>query len=438
MPNKSRKGQSKNNRTTKSKKATNKNDRTLDRQAMLPRTVAAVQNNLQRPQNNRMRPMLGPSNIDMAYAHCRLDPFMSAAGASIPDASPVKRLVVDYVTRSTITQTLAGDFDILITPTLPNAAMVKPRVTNSITLDGSLLIDTTPSTMSLDGVGWFQSNVYPEWATYAAASPTIDMASLRPIAGAKARLITVGWRITYIGAPLTASGMISATETAWSKVGGIVQNQETINVVNSSGVIAGNLPDAIYVQQGSLGQIVAGGRTRGTVSNRVDQGMSGVLKVNDVQADWKEMPVQAFYIGASPSSNSVSSTAVVAALTNRTYGSTAFWDDRFNPTHIRITGAAAGSNFILETITCIEVEPDPNTLYSKIATVRTHPKPLTSDIVEKVIATEAIARPLAAPSLFNKFMTFVSSASKAVAPFTGPVGPIFGAVSSITEAIANL
>lgn len=347
-----------NNQPIKSKR---KNKRVTKRLARRRK----IRRNLFKPkgQINKAIRSMPMNSMEKAYAMCRLNPFKSLGKSlGIPDGSDVKRILMDHRMINTFTIGDSGSVRIAITPAIPS----------SVWWQGDSTTKLNGATFSFNTTPLFRCIVQPEWRDLPC--------NLEDLAGhynpamaifnsTKARIVTVGWNLTYTGTSLDNSGgmIINAQQLT---MGNTIPNTTSFTIVNSqSGSNKGFNPSQILLR--ILNDKPSFGYSNNNETNTIalQRGAHGILRHSANEYEWCDV-----------SNNMVipawASDETISALTSQEYGTestighwphVASFDPSWVSTLINIQGAKPGATFMLDTIYCVEYCPSPSSTVFAIA-----------------------------------------------------------------------
>lgn len=414
-------------------------------------TLNGVANRLLRTTRNKGRDGCGSSGLLPPYIHCRLNPFHSVGSPGIPDGTSVRRVIFDHRSRSVVQCNGTTPLDIQFVPALPCGALYRSSssaTTAQWIVDGSNVIDPNIVTGSAVAtaagmIGWVQGNLYPEWTALALHAPGADHANDTPIPSSRARVVSMGWKISYIGQPMQASGYYYATRTPVDLIGAPHLNGDPVLVYSTGATIAQTTyaVDAAWIQLMS-NTAPANAATNHQNSDRIDVGASGVLRAN-AQPDWKIMPRQ-MWIPVPQSASSINNLyGYCDSIAGSNYGALRFWDDRFDPTTVRIQGMTAGTSLLVETVICVEYEVDVNNILSRIAAPAVRNTPQLVNDTERILAEMPICEKLVdIDKPYNTAIKTLGNAARQTAKLAklvpGPVGIAAGTVDSLIDLFGNM
>lgn len=411
-----------------------------------PYTIGTISNNLL--QRKSLKKHMGSSKdyIGSPYLHCRTNPFCSTGSTGIPDGSSIRRVVFDHQSRSVLTCLGTSTVDIQFVPCIPYGALYRTTATqaNTWTVDGGNLQDpniTAANTIStaFGNIGWVPGNCYPEFLRTRLDNPAGDNYANYPVPAARARVVSMGFKITYIGQPTMASGYYFATSQPAKFTTAIQLNPEVLNVYSVGSTLAAtaNTIGSVYYRGMNNTSIPLGGMPT-QYSNRIDVGATGVLKASAVP-DYKPVSRQPFYVCFDGPGAATTLTSALDSIPATDYSAIKFWDDRFDPTTIRIQGMTSGTSLLVETVICVEYEVDSNSILSRVAEPTNRNMPLEVNTIEKVLSNLPVARPVADMNLpMETAKRVLSTAVKAARFVPGPVGTAAGIVDTLAESFSSI
>jgi hypothetical protein len=174
------------------------------------------------------------------YVMCRLDPFSHSGSNGIPDGANSQFIVIDNLIVNRITATNTGGFVINTQSWLPSMARLTGKSSNTgYTVDGFGL----SSTLLYGQDSWYPMSVP---TPYLGNPWTPGSSANDPYVSTTARLVSVQYKLTYTGTPLTCQGTYTVTPNsqALTPVGPVTTTYPALGVfsmtVNSaSGAIFG-------------------------------------------------------------------------------------------------------------------------------------------------------------------------------------------------------
>lgn len=445
MPNNAPK-KKKNNGSRKSRRSRKSNNKTPSLSTPVT-TYNDMANRLLRSKNSKSNKRCPTGNLLSPYIHCRTNPFCATNSAGIPDGSSVRRVVFDHRSRSVVQCNGTGLLDIQFIPAIPCGALYRSASTSTTPqwiVDGRNVIDpnivaANPQATAGGSIGWLQGNFYPEYNALQLQDPSSNNAATTPIPSSRARVVSMGWKISYIGQPMQASGYYYATRTPIDLVGNCQLNADPTLVYVNAAVLAQSTyaVDSVYVQMINATEPAAAA-TQAQTSDRIDVGCSGVLRAN-AQPEYKVVPKQNWLAVPQTASNLPNMYGYINSVSGAAYGSLRFWDDRFDPTTVRVQGMTSGTSLLVETVICVEYEVDANSILSRIAEPSAPARPLEVNAVEKVLSTMPISEKLVdIERPYEAAKNVIGKAVKLARLAPGPVGVAAGAVDSLIDLFGEL
>lgn len=390
------------------------------------RTAAQTANNLMMPAKTKKR-IVSSSLYDSMYAKCRLDPFSASGSMGIPDGIAARRIVIDHRSFTTIAvANAASNFDILILPTLPYQAIMRTPTPVNVSIDGSFGVAGAAN-------AWIPINIPPEYLTLARIDPSNFAIGQNPYESMSARIVTVGFKLTYIGKPIDASGTLLASSCPVTFGNPDERVVATINGVtyNFAGAVNYTNVNARFIEPS-----INNSPVNESVFTRVDLGCKGVLKTLQPVSTIKQwIPDKVLLVDATTNTPLVNR---IASGGLNTEGAMSFYDERFQPILISATGLGVGTSVLLEVITCMEYFPEPSSTFARLAKSNTKTNDRTIKAVEQVLGSCPAVQTLREPSPFNKFINVISRTSKTIAPMLGPYAPVANAIGAISEGLGEL
>lgn len=369
--------------------------------------------------NNNMMKMPG-------YVHCRVNPFTGAGNSiGIPDGANSNYIVSDFYIADTITD-ISGDFMIQTFPILPYLAGITATNNNSlavVSVNGFSVPGVSggnaASTRYVDGAkiqgGFFPISIPPGFYNPTGSGgnyyrPGVDQSD--PYNSMTARLVSVGYRLTYTGPANTCSGVITVTPTpiAISQLG-----QTTSSAGDPGADLAIGIANASSATVG-LGQILPKGVTvfnmdsysiMGTVSKetitlRPESG--AIIVPKHKTQDYKMLPtmnnvaaVVADY-GVSPSTTNLWSNLferidVKPGTGARVDGGIIWFDNDWESVSISFSGINSDASFRFETVGCFEFSLPPNSSFVSLAKKTSPSMPQQIKQAEAIVNSAPVAKP---------------------------------------------
>lgn len=297
------------------------------------------------------------------YLSCRMNPFMtSKISTGIPDGSNRDYIVMDSRTIDSITCVTNAGFIIQTLPQLPYSSVICGLGTagnNDISING-IGYNNGPTTLDIDQ--WYPIGYDPMLAAqkgYFPGTPIVD-----PYVSTKARIVSIGHKLTYQGTLLNCAGTATVTSNP------VAYSTPWITAADSQGYIAG-------CSQGNTVGVPAGAPVinlecgvnptsiaKDTLVCRLDNGVtvypkhaSPIYKANPTADIPAYITTQKVISTTDPAhSIATSTTSSTPSVTNGTTVNPGviFWDDDWTGTQIVVRGIATGASFIWETIFCVE------------------------------------------------------------------------------------
>ena len=292
------------------------------------------------------------------YAMCRLMPFRSQGKSlGIPDGSDLKRILIDHRMQNTFTIGSSGGVNIAITPALPSSIWFQ---TPSADTDFKCNSMHFPQHTGADNIMF--TVMQPEWrylpVTLRNVAGTFDDAPA--LYGAtKSRIVTIGWSILYTGTSLNNSGLIRVNR-AQLTTNTLQPNSESFTVVNSQGPSnkAWN-HDQVQIRKLEHSPAFYSANTFDTKTFPLKAGCNGVLKHSADEYEWVAISNDLAFI-STPSWEKDSYLAHNDLSSEETlihWPHVASYENGWSSTLITISGATAGSTFVLDTLYCVEYAP---------------------------------------------------------------------------------
>ena len=314
--------------------------------------------NNQRRRKTSERPVARRGVMNNPYAMCRLMPFRSQGKSlGIPDGSDLKRILIDHRMQNTFTIGSSGGVNIAITPALPSSIWFQ---TPSADPDFKCNSMHFPEHTGTDN--FMFTVMQPEWRYLPVelhdAAGLFDNAPA--LYGAtKSRIVTIGWSILYTGTSLNNSGLIRVNRAQLSS-NTLQPNSDTLKVWNSQGPSSKTWNhDQVQVRKLEVQPSFYSANTFDTKTFPLKAGCNGVLKHSADEYEWVAISNDLAFISA-PSweresfliHNDISSEQTLVHWPH-----VASYDNGWSSTLITISGATAGSTFVLDTLYCVEYAP---------------------------------------------------------------------------------
>nr|QDH88624.1 MAG: hypothetical protein H4Bulk4623_000002 [Riboviria sp.] len=295
------------------------------------------------------------------YMMCRIAPLASMGRSNgIPDGSEVRRILVDHRKTSTFTFGSSGIFDIAITPCIPSCVWWRPDLLdNTATVNGRLrnYNTTTYNFCPINLTEWENQpcNYYNSAPNY---NNCVSLYNSQ-----RFRIVSVGWAVTFVGAPLNASGFVQCTPAKLT-----ITNPENMPTTfawysHGSGTNTNYNADQLMVRYlDTLPNFQA--QNNFTKTFALTRGCHGILHHEGQEFEFVNMyqwhsPIALANIATAGGSEAISLvmnyTPSPSSIANS--ASCNGFDDKWDSTLIRVTGGTAGQSFILDTLYCIEYCP---------------------------------------------------------------------------------
>jgi len=384
----------------------------------------------QRKVRNPMLPQI-PSktsvkaHLDIPYARCRLDPFHSGPSMGLPDVSAAGKLVFDH--RGTTDFTVKGSVDILILPSTPYGACIKPN--------GSQV-----DTLNIAGTNINQGanfNSVNNWVPICPMTELFvsDMApsalSNHPI-GCKIRHVGVAFRLTCTSSAFTANGIIEIDDsemTAGTKeinatpvsIYDYSYGNPTTFPINSIDVRQMGFPTSERIQTTTY-------TTAQLTPKSVIQGVSKHVGAYN----WDTIHDSGIVLTTNPIDRSLFSYGNLLVTTGH-FGTVWSYDDSFLLKRIRITGENV--SYRLETMHCVEYLPSPGAI-RRLPSTRSN----NVDIESIAYVDKAVS---SSPTAFTQSdnASYLRRFIGAISKFALPIGSLFGpegmAAGGIVSTVSN-
>lgn len=425
-------------RSKRPSKPKNRTKPNMSKSNVSANTTAGVQRALRSRQVAISRPKKNNQlNVDFGYARCRLDPFRAGPSRGIPDMVASRKLVFDH--RGAANITVNGDASIIIVPTLPWGALIKPDSPGNgiITVNGT----------SVNQDAFVSSNVFT-WVPCCRYNDFVPPANIdqvptvisEPVISGRVRVVGVSFRLMPTSPATTIAGTVEIMDqeltTTPSKV-----NPVAITVYTPNGASAGTLAtgtiDVLPVQLTTAEryqQLVPN-----SVVHRLESSPCGILKHSGPYV-FGDIPLCP-YIPIVDQNNANDTLPLISSDPQAAtrFGSVWYWDHSFSCKRIKISTPSAQS-FRLETMICVEYILSNSNPFARVAQPSPTPNPGTVTMVDHAIASMPAAVPdREMPGVFNKFLKAVSAGAPLAGAVFGPAGAaVGGAVAGLSEALTLL
>lgn len=367
--------------------------------------------------NNGARDRIRNRWMTSPFARCRLTPF-NAHGllTGIPDSTDLRRILIDHRMTNTFTFGTSGTMNICITPHIPNPIWYKP----SNDADVTYLVNGVAHPANAFPNRYCAITI-PEWLDLPVRLNNVkgsydDADSL--YSASKARIVTVGWNLTYIGSTMANKGQV-VVNTQQLTLNTSVDNPNTFEVYNSlaanseiwnEGQILTRTLNVIPSFSGLLND-----QTR-QVALRV--GCNGVLKHTAADYLWHDVSSNLTFITSNAYGQELHGfhkhNDYGAETVDGHWPHCAFFDDGWASTTLTISGGEPGESFVLDTIYCIEYAP---TAGSSVYALAKQGMPENKALLQAV-DNAAKKQPVASGGSFMDTISNVTSVVKAGAAVT--------------------
>jgi hypothetical protein len=288
-------------------------------------------------------------------------------------------------------------------------------------------------------VGWQMANIYPEYLPWAIAGEGGDSYPISPVPGQRARVVTMGWRILYVGQPVLASGYFTVASQPAKFDSSFGLNIEPVNLFSSGANTATPSqvypPGQTYIRHLNMSTTPFGALTNQDTL-RIDSGCCGVLRSDTSDLGYQANPREGYYAVQTFAPNQTTEASMIDTTSAVAYGNIKFWDDRFDPVTVRVTGMSANTSLVVETVLCVEYEVDPTNILSKIAPPAPRNNLPEVQKVGEFLRTEPLARPAKDEAMtVSRYMAFAKQATKIASYVPGPQA---GAIAAIADMLGAL
>lgn len=340
--------------------------------------------------------MSGISEDLKNYISCRVNPFSGPGGAKIPDGANSNFISVDTKTVDIIAcSATANAFCIQTLPCLPALAMISANPGATLSLNGTNV--APPSSITPIGTSttaWSPISI-PQPYLVASGGYTPGVALEDPYHSSKARMVSVGYKLTYTGPAQTCAGAITVTPnpvsfssagSATSGVNPALLQSYSVNVGTTAGVrmYTSGLGTQILVPDVAINPT---GNTRQSQTFRPEDGVIIIPRHKTAAFDLKptlDVPA-AMVAGFNNSITLPFDWFSTLANTHTQYrGGIVWYDDDWDSYLVSATGLNVDASFRWETVLCMEYNPQMSSTLSSF-TQNKSPEPTA-------ITAQAIAR----------------------------------------------
>jgi len=398
------------------------------------RTTQNVEQSLRSSVSNRKQIRQHPSigyalrALDHRLLACRLDPLGRSSSGGLSDGSGVPRIVYHYNQISDFSIGSSGGFIIKIMPTFPYSAFIKP---NSTAAGVQITVGGVTVAQGANGIN-FDFGWVPMMINSGAPTSAPGLAMNTATNFSAARILSMGWKLTYTGTAAACSGIICVRSDP------TVMSEDATNV-NPISYLDFNTGITVFTFPGSSGHdVVFSSGTKPSVYTpesqqcRPEVGCHGTIRHNAREYSYK--PAFGTWAIMRSSGVNTSSWYTVSSVND---GAINFCDPDFDSVDIVGTSIAPNASYRLETTICME-QLMPNT--SVFVPFLTKPGPdnsATMKIADAYLANAPVSIP-ATESHFRRFMDAIAAGAPALGSVFGAQGMAVGAgISALTSAISQ-
>jgi len=249
----------------------------------------------------------------------------------------------------------------------------------------------------------YRASIGTNWSD----DPTVDDRK-NFITANKARISSMGWRLTYTGPAASCSGVITVNSNSLITDPMMLKLNNRIGNIIADGTVGANLdttanPIKVVPTVPFYSQAYSSS-AKDTVTLRPEMGARGVVRHNAPQFNWSELYDQGFLLtvandGANQMGgdllNAVANAYAVGPFTANkgtvALGSLNFYDQDWDSVNIVLTGVTGSFRF--EQYTCVEYIPFTTSILRELATVTKAASPQTVAAVDKAVANKPVAEP---------------------------------------------
>lgn len=368
------------------------------------------------------RPATAAAVSSDPFYQCRLSPFTAPGMGGIPDASESKKVMVDHRLMNTFTFGPSGSIEILVCPTIPSAVWFRdPTNGAGLQFNGTTLGTIRQGTyIPINLTEWNDQPI-----SYNNSAQNYNEVELLYQAS-EMRFVSVGWSITPVSAAITTSGFVKITPVNFNfaepvpAVGDL--DVWSWNDVNNTDYNVNQMMLTYHTDTTTLNR----GINRETRMFPFATGAHGILKHNGEQYNFRTIHHHHILPVTDTNESPIGPSVSVSTLdfeyqlppTILTGAALSAWDNDWNATLINISGATAGTSFVLDNIYCIEYVPNPSGNVYALA----QPSPPSKPVVLKAARDTANAEPIAkmggVASLLQVASTAYDLGSKVVSSFS--------------------
>jgi hypothetical protein len=317
-------------------------------------------------------------------------------------------------------------------PCVPIFALVKANGSaagTALTINGNALVTgVAPSQTSFDRY-WYPAIVANEWLTFYntdARGPSANNPAFinTPFGSSRSRIVSQAFRLYYTGSANNCSGLVTIMSDKMEfDEGSVTLNSQTIlsptaQTGTSNNILVGTV-NTTTINVGTSPNILPDE----AVMARSEVGANVLIPHASDSYRW--VPTHPYNLVLQNST--ALGAAYILSTGNQVTGVSSI-DTDWDSALISITGAASGTTYRLECITCVEYEVMPSSPMYAMA------KPQNTTSPSAIAAAAAVSkiRPLSIPlaksesSFVNKALKIASSMAPAVGAFFGPAGIAIG------------
>lgn len=345
------------------------------------------------------------------YLHCRMDPFTASGGTAIPDGSNANFMVSDA--RSADTISLAAgtkDFVIQTFPMLPYMAAITSTSTTAgpaLTVNGGPVWGSSsydPSALSsASSLRYYPLSKVPAYLQGGQfVAPQLKYND--PYTSSSARLVSVGYRLTYTGPVTTCAGSITVTPNSTSlnlnayntsvAASTTTPGQVSIGARNITSASITYAPIGTPIATADL-RISSTALTRESCVFRPEQSIVILPRHRTRDYKLKSTAVTPYVIGFSDIGSSSSTAEFISLFTASTPTTSDYavmWaDDDWEGVTIVASGLNADASFRWDTVACFEYVPLINSVFAEM-TIKSSPNDAKAmEAVNKHISSRPVA-----------------------------------------------
>lgn len=354
-----------------------------------PRPIRQLRGSIKKVKNSQE---LVKSFHDLAYIHCKLNPWNSQGGGMIPDGSG-KRILVDHKAYVDFTTSANGQMAVMVAPTLPSPIFFKSGDVTAFSVNGQSITQATIGTDYTQG--WVPSPYYSEFTT----NSTPGFFNGPIFNASRARIVTQAYKLTFVGTAQSASGTLTA-QTFPLDISDVKPHGNYITrALLPSGSTATDYAAGVQgVSEMELSVQIPSQTAAGTdtVCVRPEAGLVGILKKQSPINEWRDLyEVPLLLIAGGKISNGTVATSIIPTFNSSVDGTSGggiqFIDDNYAAQIISMRNTQAGSPYRIEVITCVEYTVPTGSMVEKFSRSAPESKPQSIALVDSVLAKTPIA-----------------------------------------------